>query len=102
LNTPGFFTPTKAAAFFFNFMILIALAFGTWLAMFFVVNKDYDTKFKSFSEDAGKVVGTLAKQTTGRVGDSAYALRQSLPAAPAMPSFSGLTSLLPSRLKALQ
>lgn len=94
LTTPGFFTPTKAAALFFNFMILIALALGTWLAMFFVVNKDYDTKFKSFSEDAGKVVGTLALQTTGRVKDSAYAFQQSLPAAPALPSFSGLTSLV--------
>lgn len=92
LSTPSLFTPTKAAAFFFNFMILIALAVGTWLGLFFVVNKDYDYSFRDFAKDAGKVAGTLALQTTGRVKDTAYSVTQSAPALPAlalptMPSF---------------
>jgi hypothetical protein len=94
---PSLFTPTKAAAMFFNFMIIIALAVGTWLGLYFVVNMDYDYGFRDFAGDTGKVLGKLALQTSGRVSDSAYAARQSLPSAP---SLSSLTALLPSRLKA--
>jgi hypothetical protein len=83
---PSLFTPTKAAAFFFNFMILIALAVGTWLGLFFVVNKNFDYSFMNFSKDAGKVVGTLALQTSGRVKDAAYSATQSLPSVPALPA----------------
>jgi hypothetical protein len=88
---PSLFTPTKAAAMFFNFMIIIGLAVGTWLALYFVTNKEYDYKLRDFAGDAGKVLGKLALQTSGRVSDSAYALRQ---AAPALPSLSGLASLV--------
>jgi hypothetical protein len=70
---PSLFTPTKAAAMFFNFMIIIALAVGTWLGLYFVVNKDYDYGFRDFAGDTGKVLGKLALQTSGRVSDSAYA-----------------------------
>ena len=89
-GNPSPFTPTKAAAYFFNFMIIIGLAIGTWLALYFVTSKDYDYKFRDFAEDAGKVVGTLALQTSGRIKDSAYAVSQSLPSAPALPSLAGL------------
>jgi hypothetical protein len=85
-GTPSPFTPTKAAAFFFNFMVIIALALGTWLGLYFVVNKDYDYSLRDFSGDAGKVLGTLAKQTSGRVKDSAYSASQSLPGLPALPA----------------
>jgi hypothetical protein len=90
LAEPSFFTPTKAAAFFFNFMILIALAVGTWLALFFVANKDYDSSFMNFAKDAGKVAGTLALQTTGRVKDAAYSATQSFPSVPALPALPAL------------
>lgn len=87
------FTPTKAAAYFFNFLIIIALAFGTWLALYFIADKDYDGMYRDFAKDAGKVLGLLAKQTSTRVGDSAYAVRQSLPGVPALPGLSTLASL---------
>ena len=93
--TPSPFTPTKAAAFFFNFMVIIALAIGTWLGLYFVVNKDYDYSLQNFSADAGKVLGTLAKQTSGRVKDSAYSVSQSLPGLP------GLTSAKATDLEGL-
>ena len=64
-------TPVDAARFFFNFLILIAVALGTWLAMYAVI-KNYDGKFASFAADAGKVVGTLALQSSGRVKDAFY------------------------------
>ena len=66
----GPFTPTKMAAFFFNFLILIALAIGTWLALYFITDRDYDYRFKSFSEDAGRVIGKVVLQTQGRLGIS--------------------------------
>jgi hypothetical protein len=87
LNNPSPFTPTKIAAFFFNFLILIALALGTWLALYFVTNKDYDYKFRDFAVDTGKVVGTLAKQTSGKVQAASYSASQSLPS---LPNLSGL------------
>lgn len=90
---PSMFTPTKAAAYFFNFLIIIALAFGTWLALYFIADKDYDGMYRDFAKDAGKVLGLLAKQTSTRVGDSAYAVRQSLPGVPALPGLSTLASL---------
>lgn len=84
---PSMFTPTKAAAYFFNFLIIIALAFGTWLALYFVANKDYDTLYKDFAGNTGKVLGKIALQASSRVSDSAYSVRQSLPG---VPSLSGL------------
>jgi hypothetical protein len=83
-TTAGAFTPAKMAAFFFNFLIIIALAVGVWLALYFVVTENYDDKLKSFAGDAGKVIGTLALQTTGRIKDTAYAARQSLPSLPSV------------------
>jgi hypothetical protein len=72
-------TPTKAAAWFFNFMIIIALAIGAWLGMFLITNYDYDKKYQSFAVDAGKVVGTLAKQTSNRIEVGAYGIGRALP-----------------------
>ena len=91
INNPSPFTPTKMAAFFFNFLILIALALGAWLALYFVTNKNYDYQYRDFAIDAGKVVGTLAKQTSGRVQEATYSASQSLPA---LPNLSALPNLL--------
>jgi hypothetical protein len=90
---PSPFTPTKAAAFFFNFMIIIALAVGTWIALFLVSNKDYDYKFRDFAGDAGKVIGKLALQTSGRIKDASYSVGQSLPS---LPSFGKKPEGLPA------
>jgi hypothetical protein len=79
LMAPTSFTPTQAAAFFFNFMIVIALALGAWLALFFIVNRDYDYKFRDFSRDAGKVAATLALQTSGKLKESGYVISSALP-----------------------
>jgi len=86
IQSPSPFTPTKVAAYFFNFMILIAIALGAWLGLYFVTNKDYDYKFRDFASDAGKVVGTLALQTSGRI-------KETLPAMPSLPSLSRKPSL---------
>lgn len=86
---PSMFTPTKAAAFFFNFMILIALAFGTWLGLFLVVRQNYDDSFRDFSTSAGKVLGTLALQTSGRIKESAYTVGN---LAPGISTLTGLLS----------
>ena len=79
---PSMFTPMAAAAFFFNFAIVIAIGVGAWLAMYLVVNKDYDNKFKSFAEDTGKVVGKIALNTSAKIQTSSYSIGQSLPALP--------------------
>jgi hypothetical protein len=66
LANPSPFTPTKMAAYFFNVLILFAVAFGTWIALYFVVTKDYDYSYRDFSNDAGKVVAIFAgKQAKG-------------------------------------
>jgi hypothetical protein len=98
LAEPSLFTPTKAAAMFFNFMIIIGLAVGTWLGLYFVVNKDYDYGFRDFAGDAGKVMGKLALQTSGRVKDASYSVGQSLPS---LPSLSGLAGTKVAGLSAL-
>ena len=79
LSKGALITPTKAAAWFFNFMIIIALAIGAWLGMFLITNYDYDKKYQSFAEDAGKVIGTIAKQTSNRVEVGAYGIGRALP-----------------------
>jgi hypothetical protein len=71
------FTPMQAAQAFFNFMILIGLVIGTWLAMFFVL-KDYDYKYRDFSKDAGVVVGTFMKRASTNVSDTGFAAQQAL------------------------
>lgn len=87
LKNPSPFSPIKATAFLFNVLMLIAVAFGAWIGLFFVVNKDYDLSFQNFSTDTGKVLGTLAMQTSGRIKDTAYSVAPSLPS---VPSLSGL------------
>ena len=94
ISDPSPFTPIRMAALFFNFMIVVALAVGTWIALFFVVNKDYDYSFRDFSNDAGKVVGKLALQTSGRIKDASYSAGQSLPGVPS------LAGLLPGKAAA--
>lgn len=94
LAEPSPFTPIRMAALFFNFMIVVALAVGTWIALFFVVNKDYDYSFRDFSKDAGKVVGKLALQTSGRIKDASYSASQSFPGGPS------LAGLLPGKAAA--
>jgi hypothetical protein len=95
IDTPSAFTPTKVAAMIFNVLILVAIGLGAWLGLYFVTNKDYDYKFKNFATDAGKVVGTLAKQASGKIQSSAYSASQSLPG---LPSLSGLPKGLPKGL----
>jgi hypothetical protein len=68
VKAPSLFTPTRAITMLFNVILVIAVAFGTWLALFLITNKDYDVKFQSFANDAGKVAGTLLLQTSGRLG----------------------------------
>lgn len=66
-ENPNFFTPTKLAAYFFNFMIVIGLALGAWVALYLIVNRDYDSKFRDFSSDVGKVLGSLATQASRKL-----------------------------------
>ena len=67
---PGF-TPIKLFKYFYNALIIIAVALGTWLGLYFVTNSDYDYKYRDFSKDAGKVVGAIALKTSNRIIDSA-------------------------------
>ena len=48
-------------------LILIAIAIGTWIALYLVANKNFDYKYKDFSDDAGKVVGKLFKKGADKV-----------------------------------
>lgn len=89
IESPSAFTPTKIAAMFFNVMILIAIALGAWLGLYFVTNKNYDYKFRDFASDAGKVVGTLALQTSNRAKEAT----QSLPSLPSLSGLAGKPSL---------
>lgn len=59
------FTPARALTFLFNFGLVVGLLFGVWLAMF-LITQDYDFGYRDFSEQVGKVMGTLAKQASGR------------------------------------
>jgi hypothetical protein len=72
------FTPMQAARFFFNFMILIGLAIGAWLGLFFIT-KDYDNKYKEFSNNTGVVIGTFMKRSSQNISDTGFAAQQSLP-----------------------
>jgi hypothetical protein len=89
--SPSMFTPTRAIAFLFNFMIIIALALGTWLAMFLIVEQNYDVKYKEFASSAGKVLGKIALNASARAQTTSYSVSQSLP------NFSQLASLIPKK-----
>lgn len=80
-KNPSWFTPNRVLTIFFNFLLVVSVALGAWLALYFVANKDYDNRYKEFSETAGKVVGKLALQTSGRMKEVGQ-------------SISGLTSLI--------
>lgn len=64
-------TPADAAKIFFNFLTFIAVVLGVWISFYFVI-KNYDFKFAEFGADAGKVIGTLALQSSGRMRDLFY------------------------------
>lgn len=70
MKQPSFFTPAKFFAMFFNVLVLVAIAFGTWLAMYLIANKDFDGKYLELSETAGKVVGKLALQANGKIREA--------------------------------
>lgn len=53
------FTPAKLTRIFFNVLSVLAIAFGSWLALYLILNKDYDKKFRDFASDTGKVVAAF-------------------------------------------
>jgi hypothetical protein len=65
-------------AFLIQFLILVSVVFGIWVAMY-LVTKDYDYSYQSFSEQAGKVIGVFAKQASGSASAAAYSVKQALP-----------------------
>jgi len=67
LKRPSVFTPTKLATWIFNILLVVAVALGTWLALYLVTTQNYDYKFRDFSNDAGKVIGKLAKRASENV-----------------------------------
>lgn len=75
---PSLFTPRRFLTMFFNIMIFVALALGAWLALYFVTDKDYDVKYKEFSETAGKVVGKLALQASASAKEARMGVGQGL------------------------
>lgn len=89
-SNAGAFTPTRMLATFFNVMVLVAIAFGAWIAFYFVANKDYDYTYRDFSKDAGKVVGILAARA-GAKTPAAEATASSSPL-PGLPDLSKLTA----------
>jgi hypothetical protein len=72
------FTPMSIVAFLIQFLILVSIVFGIWVAMY-LVTKDYDYSYQSFSEQAGKVIGVFAKQASGSASAAAYSVKQALP-----------------------
>lgn len=78
-------TPADAAKIFFNFLTFIAVVLGVWISFYFII-KNYDFKFAEFGADAGKVIGTLALQTSGRIKDLAYRGKVAGDSASAAPS----------------
>lgn len=89
LENPSGFTPMMVFNMFYKVLVVIAVALGAWIAMYLVANKDYDYKFKDFSDDAGKVVGTLAKQASDRAKETATVVSQM----PKLPSISQLMAI---------
>lgn len=77
-KSPSPFTPAKVLTYFFNFMIIVALAIGTWMALYFVARKDYDYMYRDFSRDAGRVIGKIAMQANTNIKASTFAVGQSL------------------------
>jgi hypothetical protein len=86
-------TPADATKFFFNFLILISLAVGAWLALW-SVTKDYDGSYKNFATDAGKVLGTIALRSTNQV-KNVLPVQPTAEAAPSTPGSSLLGRLNP-------
>ena len=84
---PSLFTPTKATEVIFTGLTFVALAVGAWIALFFIMDKDYDSKFQEFCDDMGKIVGAWMLKVNGRIRDAAYSASQS------MSTISSLSSL---------
>lgn len=95
-SNPDFFTPNKLVDYFFKFIIVIGLALGAWFALYLIINRDYDKKFKGFAEDTGKVLGSLASQASSRISKPVAA-----PVTPATDAvnagLSALSRFVPSR-----
>ena len=66
-NVSNDFTPMKLFDIIYKVLMVIAVAIGAWIALYLVANKNFDYKYKDFSDDAGKVVGKLARQTSEKV-----------------------------------
>jgi hypothetical protein len=58
------FSPSDVVTFLLNFLILVSVAVGVWLAMW-SVTKNYDGSYSDFATNAGKVLGTIALRSTG-------------------------------------
>jgi len=56
-SNPTPFTANRALGLLFAVAMAIAVAFGAWAGLYFVTNKDYDFKFRGFSEDVGLIAG---------------------------------------------
>jgi hypothetical protein len=61
------FSPSDAVTFVLNFLILVSVAIGVWLALW-SVTKDYDGSYSDFATNAGKVLGTIALRSTNQIG----------------------------------
>lgn len=77
-------TPADATKILIHFLSFVAIALGVWISFYFVI-KNYDFKFADFGSDAGKVLATLALQTSGRIKDLAYRAKVATNLAPAAP-----------------
>jgi len=92
-QNPSWFTPDKVLTALFNVFLIIAIGLGAWLALFLIANKDYDNKYREFSETAGKVVAKLALQTSGKIQESTAGIGTTLSRAS---SFVGLPRQAPA------
>jgi hypothetical protein len=66
-TTPSPFTANRALGLLFSVAMAIAVAFGAWVGLYFVTNKDYDFKFREFSEDVGLVAGDYIRKSVEKV-----------------------------------
>lgn len=82
------FTPARAIAFFFNFLIVVGVLLGAWIGMY-LVTLNYDNTYKQFAEDVGKVFGVWAKKSSQKVKDAL----PTMPKIPSIPKTEGLPDI---------
>jgi hypothetical protein len=66
-SNPTPFTANRALGLLFSVVMAIAVALGAWAGLYFVTNKDYDFKFRTFSEDVGAIAGLYAVKANAQL-----------------------------------